>query len=212
MELASALSIQPLQLSRCNLVYTTLFYFIVFAATINKPAFPCCNAHVTTCHSIYIYIYTPFFGCNNYQARLPVAVATLSAQRSAVATCGMLFIYIYYFYFFVATITQPALRLSLPVATATKLASALSAQLLQLAVCLLSILNTFIYLFWLQQLLSLPSPACCNSHEALQHSLAGVATCRMPFIYIYFLFFYFFVATITEPAFPCVLQQSGTLL
>ena len=142
----------------------------------------------------YIYIYPLFSVATITKPAFPVAVATLSAQRSAVATCGMLFIYIYYFYFlflFFCCNNYPACPFP---ACCNSHETRFSAQLLQLAVCLLSILNTFIYLFWLQQLLSLPSPACCNSHEALQHSLVLTGRCcNLPYaVYLYILFIFLF--------------------
>ena len=54
--------------------------------------------------------------------------------------------------------------------------------------------------------MSQPSPACCNTHcdSALSTQLLQLAICRISILVytIYLFYFYFFVATITEPGLP----------
>ena len=86
-------------LSCCNyLVATCRMSFIRVYITILFIF--CCNTHVTvtTCHIYHIYT---FFSCNNYQTRLPLHVATLSAQLLQLAACHLsVYTFIFLFYFF----------------------------------------------------------------------------------------------------------------
>jgi len=135
-----------LQRSRYNLVYIPLF----LVATITKPAFLCLLQHtalkllqLVVCRlSIYMIVFLFLFFifcCNSYRACPSPASACcnphearFSAQRSAVATC-----HTFFYIFIVATITtEPASPCLLQ---RSRSSSALSAQLLQLAVLFFNI-------------------------------------------------------------------------
>ena len=176
-----------LALSCCNLPYVVyLFIYILFQ---QLTAFLCLLQHSaltgSCCNLPYVCIYFYFFVATITE---PAFLCLLqqsrsSLQRSALSCCNLP--YVVYLYIYIYCCNNYQARLPLPVAILSSYW-----QLLQLAVCI------YIYIL-LQQLLSLPSSACCNSHEAhfsTQRSAVATAVCRLS-IYIY----YFFVATITKP-------------
>ena len=153
MQRSSALSAQCSAVATCRTFFK--YFYLLQQLLLILPPPACCNSHEALQHS------------------------ALSAQLLQLAVCR-LSIYTFILFYFVATMI--ILSRPLRVATVMKFASALSCCNLPYVFYL----SIYIYIL-LQQLLSLPSTACCNSHKAhfsASAQLLQLAVCRLS-IYIY---------------------------